>query len=112
MASPPYFAHGEPNVDAVAEFRAFVEVVGEPAASLLAELSDLHNNGQFSDIPQSDSEATAVREMYCRQVAGWVVFYTATRAPFGITVLHAATLNPHPFHARESEAAMRLHQLR
>jgi hypothetical protein len=112
MISPPSFAKGGTNVDAVAEFRAFVGAVGEPAASFLAELADLQNHGVFSDIPKPDISATSVNGLYCRVLVGWAVFYTARRSPFEVTILHAGTLNPHPFHLRESEAAIRLNQLR
>lgn len=111
MISPPSFAKGGP-VDAVAEFSAFIIAVGESGASLLAELSDLNSNGAFADIPASDSKATTASDLYCRVVDGWAVFYTARRYPFEITVLHVASLNPHPFRERESEAVRRLNQLR
>ena len=111
MASLPYFAKGAPDVDAVAEFQAFMSAVGADAAHLLAELAYTHNYGSYDDIPEADIAASQVRDLCCRIVSGWAVFYRATSNPCRITILHAATTNPHPLHALESEAARRLSRL-
>jgi hypothetical protein len=105
--SPPYFARGG-SVNAVAEFRAFVDAVGLPAVELLAELTSLHNSGDISDIPTSDKNATNVRGLCCRHVGGWAIFYATETMLCRITIIHAASLNPHSFTAVESEAANRL----
>jgi hypothetical protein len=111
MASPPKFVKGESDVDAVSEYRKFVDAVGEPAAHLLAELAEIHNYGSLSDIPAEDSAKTSARGLYCRCIGNWAVFYTADSNPFGITVLHAGSLNPRPFLELESEAVNRLARL-
>lgn len=105
--SPPYFAKGA-TVNAVAEFRAFVDAVGLPAVELLAELTSLHNSGDISDIPTKDKNATHVRGLYCRHIEGWAIFYATETKRCRITVMHAATLNPHSFSALENEATHRL----
>jgi len=70
MAAAPFFIQGD-GVDAVAEFSAFLDAVGEPASHLFAEFVDIQANGSLSDIPEADNAATHVRGLYCRQLAGW-----------------------------------------
>ena len=109
---PPHFVQGE-GIDAVAEYRRFLDDVGEAASHLLAELADLQHRGRLEDIPEADDLATAVRGLYCRRVAGWAVFYAAQWAwnRCRIRVVLVAPLNPHPFGALESEAEARLRDL-
>jgi hypothetical protein len=118
LDNPPYFARGG-DIDAVAEFTAFVTAVGDEAAFLLAELAVLHNHFYRGDIADQDRYATRARGLYCRQVADWAVFYTVRARIFGVTVVHVGNLKPHRtsaldpdlFSALESEAATRLNRL-
>lgn len=105
--SAPEFVRGK-GVDAVDEFKAFVAAVGRPAVDLLAELVDRQNFGTPSEIPVSDGRATKIRDLYVRPVADWTVFYTTTRLPFRIIVLHVSAK---PFVVAEAEAERRLRQL-
>lgn len=97
---PPDFVRGS-KVDAVGEFRRFVEIVREPAAHLLAELSEIHNG--FRAIPTED---ISVHGLYCRKLDHWAVFYAALDG--GITIVYVASSNPTPLTALEREAADRL----
>jgi hypothetical protein len=103
---PPDFVRGS-KVDAVREFRRFVEVIEEPAAHLLAELSEIHNG--LREIPIEDGKDISVRGLYCRKLNHWVVFYAAVDG--GITIVYVASSNPTPFSTLESEAANRLTRL-
>jgi len=108
--SPPEFVRGD-GVNAVAEFRAFITAVGQPAVHLLADLSQLQNFGSFRDIPAADGQLTRMRGLYRRIVENWVVFYTAEPLPLRITVLHASRFDPPPFATVEAEAGQRLRRL-
>src|SRR6266576_6155730 len=103
----PYFAGGAN--DAVAEYEAFIKAVGDDAVHLLAELVRIHNQGSLSDIPTADKNRTNIRDLNCRCVEGWAVFYTArsTRNQCEITVLHVGSYEPNSFSALESEAEKR-----
>jgi hypothetical protein len=85
----PYFAGGA--VDAVAEYKAFIKAVGDDAVHLLAE------------------NRTKVRDLNCRYVEGWAVFYAAQsiRNRCQITVIHVGKYESNTFDALESEAEKR-----
>ena len=109
LASPP------PKFwdDAVAEFLNFIRHVPLHAIGLLAELSEIQNHSKKSGIPKADRDATNVRNLYCRKLRGWILFYTATTSEqdFHITVLHVALTPRGSFDRLEAEAADRLRHL-
>jgi hypothetical protein len=112
VAEAPWFIRGD-GVDALAEYRAFLDAVGEPASHLFAELVDVQENGPLSSIiHNANNVATHVRDLYCRIIEGWAVFFhvrqAQNRCPIGI--VHVGSLNPHPFDALKSEAQARLRE--
>jgi hypothetical protein len=109
---PPEFVREKGGTDAVSEFRLFSETVGEASAHLLAELAEIHNFGTEDDIPEEDHRATKVRGLCCRKLRDWAVFYTTSLKPFGIIVVHVASMNPRPFDELENEAERRLRRMR
>ena len=104
----PYFAEG-----ALAEYEAFIKAIGDDAVHLLAELIRLHNHGNSSDIPAADKNRTNVRDLNCRCVEEWAVFYAAqsTRNQCQITVAHVGRYETNSFSALESEAEKRQRNL-
>jgi hypothetical protein len=107
----PYFAGG--SVDAVAEYKAFIKAVGDDGVHLLAELIRIHNQGNLSDIPTADKNRTNVRDLNCRCVEGWAVFYAAPsiRNRCQITVIHVGKYESNTFGVLESEAEKRQRNL-
>jgi hypothetical protein len=111
-ATMPFFVRGG-AINAVAEYKQFAEATGDSAAHLLAELIRIHNEGNVSDIPVADRNLTKVRELNCRCVEGWAVFYTAQLIAnrCQITIVHVGNLNLSSFGALESEAEKRQRHL-
>ena len=106
----PYFVREQGLIDSVAEFRAFVDAVGSPAAQLLGELAGMHNFGVNLDTLCKDNAATTVSGLYCRKIESWAIFYVLS--PNGkVTVVYVAGQNPHPFSELENEAERRLRRL-
>jgi len=108
VAAPPEFVSGR-GVDAVAEFRDFLIDQRDLAAHLLAELTGMQTCNLSESIPKAD-QTTSVRDLYCRRVSGWCVFYTlaSPQLPSTVTVLHVVREASGPFSALETEAERRL----
>lgn len=104
----PFFVKGE-AVNTVAEYKQFAESVGDPAAHLLAELVQMHNGGDASDVPPADKVSTKVQDLNCRCIEGWAIFYTAqaVKNQYQITILLVGSLDHNSFSALESEAEKR-----
>ena len=107
----PDFIQGE-GCDAFEEFKTFLDAMPEVAPHFLAELAYWLGQGSYEDIPKADRDATRVSDLFCRKCGDWVVFYTAARKFFHITVVLVAPHGVDRFETLEAEAAQRLRKLR
>lgn len=95
--------------DAVEEWKAFQAARPDEAADALAAL-DWYGDRGPRHIRAEDQNCMGMSDLYCRQVAGWGVFYTISgprRGPWTVTVLMVANFEAVPVTPAANEAKRR-----
>ena len=92
---------------------SFTEAVGETAAHLLVQLFAYTTTVICLTLAAADKSATSVRDLNCRRVGGWAVFYAAQMVAnrCQITIVLVGRLDRGSFAALESEAEKRQRRL-